>query len=812
MIKVPNNRVILSLSARHMKRTWVRNIFSIIAVILTTLLIMIVLIIGNIFINAGKSTKMNSIGQKAEVSFQYLVDDEVNAIASNSLVEKYGISRIVAGVREAPWNENPLEIRTTDEVYADMMYSTPTTGRLPKDKNEVAVKSWMLDDLGISCEIGQKFPLKFNVGSSHYEMDLTVCGIWDDSKTLFPFAVAFISDALASDLLQSVDTEENILNRSYIGSYQMNVDLCGNGSDLEKNLDKLVAETGIDAERSQPRINSVFRNSKADAGMITAVICILIVVMTSGFFLIYNIFYISIIKNIKLYGMLKTIGTTSHQIRRMVNIQAAIYCAIGIPCGLFLGYWVAEIFFPKIAAFSSVGDNISVEFSVISMIVAILLSCITVFISCHHPAKQASRTTPVEALRYNGINEISHPKKSSGHDCTGIVHMGLSNLFRNRKKTIITIVSVSLGMILVSIFYTFSNSFNVDGMVNSYIYADFLVADKSYLNFAVPYTAPANTLTESCINEISSLYGIKDTAAIYFRCDDMVSVSSKPQIKYSMLYGVDEYWYDIIEDSMIKGKFDRKKFNSGKYIIITTDDGAGIGVGDTIITNGGKNYEVMGKTSYEKLFSLSARYNAINSFSGLLPKREVTAMADTEIMSLSVFAEKGDIDRVENNLRTYLTSLNSNIDYVSRTSYKDDIVKNNSQFAAVGLCISLMILFIGIINFINSSITGILSRKYEFSVLNAIGMTSKQIKLMLVSESLIFTLGTAVIFIPLGSLFSYIIIGVMLKETESFTFNFDITPMLCILLIFVIISILLPLSIYKMISKNSVIERIYDVE
>lgn len=422
MIKIPNNRVILSLSIRHMKRTWIRNIFSVIAVILTTLLIMTVLTVGNTLINAGESTKMNSIGQKAEVSFQYLDENEVTAIASNNLVEKCGISRIVAGVREAPWNETPLEIRTANETYADMMYSTPTVGKLPETKDEIAVKSWMLEDLGIPCETGQLFPLKFDVGNKHYEMTLTVCGIWDESKTLFPFAVAYLSDALAAELLQGIDVGENILNHTYIGSYQINADLYGDNSELEENLDRLIAETGVDAERSQPRINAAFRNSKADSGMIVSVICILIVVMTSGFFLIYNIFYISVIKNIKLYGMLKTIGTTSQQIRRMVNIQAVFYCVIGIPCGLFLGYWISEILFPKIAAFSSVNNNIAVKFSIIPIVVSILLSCITVFTSCHHPAKQASRITPVEALKYNGISEVTHLKKITGQNHTSTIN------------------------------------------------------------------------------------------------------------------------------------------------------------------------------------------------------------------------------------------------------------------------------------------------------------------------------------------------------------------------------------------------------
>lgn len=811
MIKVPNNKVISSLSIRHLKHTWIRNIFSILAVILTTLLIMTVLTIGNTLMKASRTTKMNTTGQKAEISFQYLLEDEAETVASNRLIEKCGISRIVASVHDAPWNSTPLEIRTADAEYADMMYSSPTIGRLPEKQDEVAVKSWMLNDMGIPCETGQTFPVTFDTCGRHYELELTVCGIWDDNKILFPFATAYISYELADKLLEGVDVKENIKSGNYIGSFQLNADLKGDDSDLEKNLQKIVEDTGIDAQQSLPRVNLAFRDAKTDTSSVTAVVCILIIVMISGYFLIYNIFYISVIKNIRLYGMLKTIGTTSDQIRRMVNIQAIVYCAVGIPCGLIMGYFFSDILFPKVASFASVSNDIKIQSSLLAIIISVLLSFITVFVSCRYPARRASKITPVESLRYNGINEVSHPKKSFNQDHAGIIHMGICNLFRNKKKTIITIVSVSLGMILVNVFYTFSNSFDVDNMVNSYIYGDILVADKRYLDFAVPYTVPAHTLTEKDISDISSLPGVENAAVVYFRCDDKTLINSNSEVTYSMLYGMDDYWYDIIGKSMIEGSFDKEKFDSGNYIIITYDKGADISIGDTVTANGGRNYEIMGKADYEKLFSLSARYNVIIGFSALLPESEISGLSDTDIMSISIFAKKGSLDKLEEDLQTYFSLKNSDINYVSRAEYKKEIVQNNRQFSIVGLCLSLVILFIGIINFINSSMTGILSRKYEFAVLNAIGMTSKQIKLMLVSESLIFTFGTAMFFIPLGTLFSYIIIGVILKESGSFIYHFSITPILTILLIFIIISVLLPLCFYKMISKKQIIERLRDI-
>ena len=74
MIRVPNNKIIASLAFRQIKSSWAKNIFSVLAVILTTMLIMSVLTIGNTLIKAGRSTQMKNSGQKAEVSFQYLLE------------------------------------------------------------------------------------------------------------------------------------------------------------------------------------------------------------------------------------------------------------------------------------------------------------------------------------------------------------------------------------------------------------------------------------------------------------------------------------------------------------------------------------------------------------------------------------------------------------------------------------------------------------------------------------------------------------------------------------------------------------------
>lgn len=65
---------------------------------------------------------------------------------------------------------------------------------------------------------------------------------------------------------------------------------------------------------------------------------VIFIIMLSGYLLIYNIFYISVVQDVKFYGLLKMIGTTPRQLRRIIAIQARLLYLIALPFGLGSGY------------------------------------------------------------------------------------------------------------------------------------------------------------------------------------------------------------------------------------------------------------------------------------------------------------------------------------------------------------------------------------------------------------------------------------------------------------------------------------------
>ncbi len=60
--------------------------------------------------------------------------------------------------------------------------------------------------------------------------------------------------------------------------------------------------------------------------------------------------------------------------------------------------------------------------------------------------------------------------------------MALSNLGRNKGKTVIVIVSLSLAIVLLNSIFTFTNAFDMDKYLANFVSSDFVIANAKYFN------------------------------------------------------------------------------------------------------------------------------------------------------------------------------------------------------------------------------------------------------------------------------------------------------------------------------------------
>ena len=87
---------------------------------------------------------------------------------------------------------------------------------------------------------------------------------------------------------------------------------------------------------------------------------------------------------------------------------------------------------------------------------------------------------------------------------------------------------------------------------------------------------------------------------------------------------------------------------------------------------------------------------------------------------------------------------------------------------------------VGVLNFFNAILTGIITRKREMAVLQSIGMTGKQLKTMLVCEGLLYALSSVLLSLVLAVVLGPLAFSALQSMFWFFTYRFTLAPILAV--------------------------------
>lgn len=90
----------------------------------------------------------------------------------------------------------------------------------------------------------------------------------------------------------------------------------------------------------------------------------------------------------------------------------------------------------------------------------------------------------------------------------------------------------------------------------------------------------------------------------------------------------------------------------------------------------------------------------------------------------------------ENWLKNYTANTDTALDYFSKVVLRQSFDDMINMYRLVGGVLCAILALIGILNFINSMTTSILSRHKEIAMLQSVGMTGRQVKQMLMYEGM----------------------------------------------------------------------------
>lgn len=844
MIENNNKSVINKLARKSYNANKGRNSFILVAIILTTLLFTSLFTIGISMNKSSEYSTMRKVGTTFHGSFKNLTTEEYKKIRDNKSIKEQGLTTVISTAENKELAKRSIEIRYADENYIKNAFATPIKGRTPKKQNEILVDTITLDMLEIPHEINQNINIKYKLNGRDYNEDFLVTGIYE-GDTVSNASSLYTSKQYSQKVFASINQSENKENEEGLGRIDLSVNF-SNSLFLENKFIKVIEESGHSDKDIDYGVNWAYMggNSGIDKGTLFYFAGFILFIMLTGYLIICNVFYISIVKDIKFYGLLKTIGTTKKQIRKIIIKQALTLSKLGISVGIILGYSIGIVILPIVMS------NLTIEYTKVSanpviFIGAILFSLGTVLISTNRPAKMASRISPIEAAVYSGVSGYNKRKLKKGSNGANLVKMALSNILKTKKKTLLVVMSLSLSIILLNTVYTLVSGFDIDKYLRDLIGTDFTIGDASFYRWNFDSNAP-NSLNYELCEELEKIDGVGKVYRIYHRelqmplTKDMKERISKfkddgnsntkaclDNIKdnntiRSMYYGVDRGIYDLLKNYIVEGTFDVEKFETGNYIIAEKELYEGsiskskVGGKITIPFEDGnsKEYEILAIVGETPLYlRIGYFYGELGGFVGYLPTEEYKKTTSNRSIMTGMFNVDGknNISKVDNAIKSFIVT-NPSLDYRSRSSYASEFKGMVNSYEIVGYGLSLIVGVIGVLNFINVMITSIITRKKELSMLKSIGMTKRQVKRMIKLEGLYYGIFTTVVVVIIGFPVNYLGVNILANSMSMFNYRFTVLPLVFMLIVLYMVVLITPNICLKKFGKDSIVEVLRAIE
>ncbi|WP_059051114.1 ABC transporter permease [Paenibacillus senegalimassiliensis] len=846
MIATNNRQAILRLAGKSLRANAPRNFITICAIVLTTLLLTSVFMMSFSLNESMQRTQMRTAGSDFHGSFKYLTREEAGLLVEHPLIKEYGTALMVGRAAGESFRDHPLEIDYIDQNEARHSFIQFTAGGLPEQEQEIAISDWVLQMLGVTPKLGATVELDLDIDGEIVSKEFVVSGIYPSDKNLSMAALAFVSESFAERNLAHIDPKQSRLQGSYDNTIRLDV-MFSSSFGIEKKLQQIVADTGVEAAYGVNWAYSSVGLQEDPQNMLPFIVLIL-VIMLSGYLLIYNIFHISVVRDIRFYGLLKTIGTTPRQLRRLITIQANWLYLLALPFGLALGYGLGAWLMPLLMQVSAEQMDMSLSANPLIFVGAALFAYATVRVAAGKPGRLAGRIAPVEAVKFAGIgSRVKGRSKRSTHGAK-LYRMAFSNLLRQKKKLGLMLASLSLSLILFSIIFTVISSFSINQYLSSFIAGDLVVKENVTGPSGIPGSAyvPGGTkasLTEELCQRLSEVEGIVSVDKVYYGSDvlklnpvirqmlEPLAAREDPGIPMFssvldsgevplQLHGLDPVWYNVIGPrDIVAGSFDAQRFASGDYVVMTealldSDQYARYyQPGDRFTLDaGGKSYEVMAVLQSDALYAAGTQFYGLGGFNVYWPAQEfVKVVKDPVILSATLHVEADMKGQVEAEVRSMVAS-SSNLTVKSREDYKGEMQSFIRIFQTVGYGLSLIIALIGILNFINTVITGMLSRRNEFAILESIGMTRKQLKRMLMFEGLYSVAMTGLVTGTAGLALTYAVAKGISSNLAFMEFRMNQLPMLGVLPMLAALALIVTLAAYRNMSRSTMVERLRETE
>jgi len=827
MIKVENQKIMLDLAKKEYIKNIKKNILVIIAILLTTFMITAIFSIGVSYWLSLMQRSIMMEGVKYDIQLPEPTKEQTVKAKQMDIIKYAGVSVKCAIVENFEGSTAHIRLFWSDDISWENQYAPAfefVEGSYPEQENEIMLSAQTLKELGIvNPSIGMELKMTYydlsENGKTH-ERTFILSGYYrdysGDSKGFVSASFYETTGAKQTDLTQGI-LYISLKNPLYTST------------DIKAIQEELVMGDNQMIYADDNLLSNFLK-------LMTGLSVLLLLIIISGYLFIYNILYISISKEIRFFGQLKTVGSTSKQIRSFVRKQVVWNSAIGIPLGIMLGAVVSFLIVPSVlnALNPAIGMNQTLTFHPIIFIGSALFSLVTVFISSRKPAIIAGNISPIEALKYIAVS--SNRKNRKNINGGKLTHMAWRNMFRKKKQAVI---------IFLSFFVAFTTFFTISILVQGNSAKNILNVNFDYdmriLNETVPMHSPSQEIGVSLLEQIEMLDGVASVRKVisskavipydeailgdYFKRifdlriaegtyeEQLALYKEQPENEYFLgaIIGIDEAGFVALNEKL--GRIvSKEEFMSGNVGII--NGFIGISVSDSI----GKDISyLLPEASDKHTIRIAAEYTGgINYFaSGYAPSIIISEQLISELLDEPTI-ELADINYMEPfdvELDETIKALFSDEDEVTFNSKSDDYDEmklSENQMKILGGGLGIILALLAILNYCNMITTGIQNRTKEFASLQSIGMTSKQQRQVLILEGM----GYGFISILLVSIIGLPIGYMVFQSMNTYNVAFSIPIMTNVILVGVIllVCVLVPLVVYQITREDNIVEQLKEID
>lgn len=836
MLKNNNQAVVKRLAKNNLKSNRRRSLSMVLAIMLSSFLLFSVFTVGATYLKMQRQQNIRLNGAEFDAIMYGISEEQKEILEENPTVEHYGVVMVSGVVAETEADKTPgVGLLYADDTYWKKMMAPArkfVKGHYPVEENEVMVTEDALKKCGFSDKkIGDEITFVYEINEKREAKTFRISGIWDGYGDTDNF---YMSKAFC---------DKQKLDAVYYG--RCHISFC------KKWMSDEAQQAFIDSmklKKSQ-RLFYVYEYGNATE-IFLGLSGIALVTVLSAYLLIYNIMYLSVAGNIRYYGLLQTIGMTGRQIRQLMQKQLLWIGGIGMLAGILIGAGTSFFLIPVVVKTFVSGKEmgaVQVTFHPIIVLLTVLLTGCTVWYAGRKPTKIAVGSSPVEALEYRVVSSVR--KRHKTRKGSLIVRMALEQLTRNKKKTMVTMLSLAASLSVFLCLITLLHTQSAREYSYNYMGLDMVLKNDTINNMVLNRAAEGEEqiqgvhpiLNEELLNEIRQTDGVKEVLPtitvptivpwekevtdVWMREfyetwmnipyeDDIEEYQQHPENFGSSLVGITEEDFRALNAEM-EQPVDEEAFLSGKTCILYRHGlfgldekelrGKQISCEEYVHPENTRTFEIAGMTD-------------VGDYVSLLGFPPTMIVIDDAVKA---FTEKPIVFRVgiryaEEYHKETEDAILSNIEespnktdfsWDSKIEQAENVKAAQGHMMEIGFGIVLILGIIGVMNYINTSVGNMQSRQKEISIMESVGMTERQVKKMLVWEGIFYTGGVLFLTLTVGIGITYAIYQTM--NYMGAKFWFPALPFLGATLILFVVCIVVPVWTYQKIEKSgSLVERI----